>query len=360
MDKALYQNFDRLRLPLMLLVVFIHARFMANGGDTASLYGVVSHFFTSVISQVAVPFFFFISGCLYFRNYSDFSINTYWKKQYRRLKTLVVPFLLWNTVFWLLFTGFKLVLPSFTNGGIPAITGASLQDVFWVYWGNPTGGPIDFPLWFIRDLITVTFLSPLLFFLLLKIKAGYISLIAIAILWVFACPIPFLGNNICSCVFFFSLGGYLNKLLSSENMLSGFRKILYGGGKLLIGFFFLLGIISTLNHYLWDNYIASYILNRLLILEGIVAMYCMVNNNSIFFEKVKDYISGDCVFFIYATHGFLITVIKRVIERLAIDSQVVLILLYFSIVFVTVMICVYLYRLLKAISPKTMTCLTGR
>jgi len=231
MDKAIYQNFDRLRLPLMLMVVFIHAKFMVNGVNTVTPYDVVSHFFTSVISQVAVPLFFFISGCLYFRDYSDFTINTYWKKQRRRLNTLVIPFLLWNTVFWLLFTGLKHILPSFTNGGIPVITEASLQDVIWVFWGNPTGGPIDFPLWFIRDLITVTFLSPLLFFLLFKFKAGYISLIVIAMLWIFACPIPFLGNNICTCVFFFSLGGYLNKLLSSEFVLKRLQKFCMGGAN---------------------------------------------------------------------------------------------------------------------------------
>lgn len=44
-----------------MLVVFVHARFSVNGEETGvSFYNVVSHFFSSEISKVAVPFFSYL------------------------------------------------------------------------------------------------------------------------------------------------------------------------------------------------------------------------------------------------------------------------------------------------------------
>lgn len=359
--KTLFQNFDRLRLPLILMVVFIHAQFTVKGMmDTVTSYGVVSHFFTLVISQVAVPLFFFMSGCLYFRDYDSFSLKTYIDKQKRRFMTLVVPFFIWNTFFWLLFSGFQLFLPSLMNGGIPSLVDASFKDVVWVYWGNNTGGPIDFPLWFIRDLITITFLSPVVYFILMRFKAGLFVLLALAYLWISAYPIPLMGNNICMCVFFFSLGGYFNKVLALDSLRKRLKNALAGGGRFLIATFLLLGILSTLNHYIWNNTTVSLIANRLLVIEGIAAMYCVVDRNKPLFDKFKDLTPGDCVFFIFATHGFLITVIKRIIESMAIDNQLVLIVLYFAVVLITITICVLMYRAIRMVSPKAMRCFTGR
>lgn len=359
--KTIYQNFDRLRLPLILLVVFIHAQFTAKGMvDTVMPYGIVSHFFTLVISQVAVPLFFCISGCLYFRDYDRFSLKAYIDKQNRRIMTLVVPFFIWNSFFWLLFSGFKMFLPSFMNGGIPSLTDASFKDVVWVYWGNNTGGPIDFPLWFIRDLITITFLSPFVYFILMRFKAGILGLLVLAYLWIFAYPIPVLDNDICKCVFFFSLGGYLNKFLVIDSIRNKMKNALTGGGRFLITTFLLLGILSTINHYIWNNTTVSLITNRFLVIEGLAAMYCVVDRNKSLFDKFKDLIPGDCVFFIFATHGFLITVIKRIIEKMSIDNQTVLIILYFVVVLVTISICVLMYRAIRIVSPKAMKYLTGR
>lgn len=359
--KTAYQNFDRLRLPLMVLVVFIHAQFYANGvKEVVMPYGVMSHFFTLVVAQVAVPLFFFISGCFYFRDYKDFDLVKYIQKQKRRIKTLIIPYLLWNTFFWFLFSVFRLVAPSLINGGIPSIIGVSWQDVLWVFWGSPEGGPIDFPLWFIRDLITITFLSPIVYFILMRFKAGLLALMALAYLWIFAYPIPLLGNNICMCVFFFSLGGYFNKVLALDSLRKRMKNALAGRGRILIETFLLLGILSTLNHYIWNNTVVTLIANRLLVIEGIAAMYCVVDRNKPLFDKFKDLIPGDCVFFIFATHGFLITVIKRIIEKMAIDNQAVLIVLYFAVVLITITICVLMYRAIKTVSPKTMKVFTGR
>ena len=232
MQQNIYSNFDRLRLPLILLVVFIHAQFSAPEMETSmSLYGAVSHFLTLEISQVAVPLFFFMSGCLYFRDYKEFSLALYYKKQKRRIRSLVIPYLTWNTFFWFLFSMFIMIVPTLVNGGIPNIANATVKDIVWVYWGNATGGPIDFPLWFVRDLIVVTIISPLIYFTVLRYKIGLLTIIALASLWFLGIPVPNLGNNICMCLFFFSLGSLINKMKLDK----GTNKALLRGGGTFIG-----------------------------------------------------------------------------------------------------------------------------
>ena len=361
MRKEIYPTFDRLRFPLILMVVFIHAQFSIQGDPLdASLYGVVSHFFTVVISQVAVPLFFFISGCLYFRDYKVFSLVLYGQKQKRRIKTLIVPFITWNSFFWLLFSLFVLLAPALVNGGIPNIAHATIKDVIWVYWGDSTGGPIDFPLWFIRDLITVTVLSPLIYFVIMKYRIGVVAMLILLGLWLFSVPVPVLGNNICLCLFFFSLGGYLNKVMQYKVDLN-LPLLTDGlGGGILIFVFLLLSVLSTINYYEWKHSLVSIISIKGLVLVGIPAMYALVSKYYVCFDKCKEIIPADCVFFIFASHGFLITVIKRIIERLTIDNQIVYTLLYFAIVFISIAICVFFYKGIKIVSPKLLSYLTGR
>ena len=52
--------------------------------------------FTNKMMEVVVPCFFFISGYLFFRNYTP---ADFLKKLRTRLRSLLVPYLLWNTIF---------------------------------------------------------------------------------------------------------------------------------------------------------------------------------------------------------------------------------------------------------------------
>lgn len=68
---------NRLRLPLMLLVVLLHSNIknvlnyksggIIDASNVYTLYGFISYFFTGVLGRVAVPLFFLISGYLFFR-----------------------------------------------------------------------------------------------------------------------------------------------------------------------------------------------------------------------------------------------------------------------------------------------------
>lgn len=362
--ERVYQSFDRLRLPLIVLVVFIHAQFsIGNDFSTNNAYAHVSYFFSSVISSVAVPLFLFISGCLYFREYKVFSFDVYLNKQKRRIRSLVVPFVAWNALLWMIFTVFYLFAPSIINGGIPSIVGCSIKDFLWVFWGSTSGGPIDFPLWFVRDLITLTFLSPIIYFIFIKSKIGDLLFLLLLCCWVADYPVMFLGNNIRTPLFFFVLGGMANKFWgakSSSYSLQYLSLVGLRGGQFIILIWLLLCMLLCVNEFYIGNRMLSLYLGKVEILVGLMAMFCVVNISRSFWDKMHNIISGDCVFFIFACHGFLITVMKRIIEKMAIENQVILILLYFFIVVLTIFLCFCLYKVLKTLTPKVLQVLTGR
>ena len=111
-----------LRFPLTVGVVFIHFNVLS---DNLAMRGTgnAEHFptwlvcmfnlFSEVLPRIAVPLFFIISGYLFFR--SGFMIRTYTDKLRRRVRTLLVPYILWNLLY-LIRTAFR---------DIPAFSGLS-------------------------------------------------------------------------------------------------------------------------------------------------------------------------------------------------------------------------------------------
>jgi len=122
-------------------------------------------FFSWLVGGMGVPFFFLISGFLLFKEF-DATLELYKNKVYSRVKTLLVPFVLWSLIALALKTAILSVpmlagLDTVTDTTINEYTGAALIlrrafDLFIL----PTIGP----LWFIRDLFIMTLLSPLVWF----------------------------------------------------------------------------------------------------------------------------------------------------------------------------------------------------
>lgn len=182
---------DFLRFPLALAVVFIHSAYCPEyeAPDFSRLGGM--DFFnllrlcvSRVIAQIAVPGFFLISGFLYFRKVERFTKDVWKRKTKSRLYTLVVPYLLWNVV--ALFSGGSLkhlwarsdygrFLWDSVKGleDIPTIFGESLP-LF-----PRLSYPLDYPLWFLRDLICVSLLSPVVWFLVKRGRWWGVALLGV-------------------------------------------------------------------------------------------------------------------------------------------------------------------------------------
>lgn len=105
-----FRVFDWLRFPLIVGVVFIHCfgepfdyesiNFShLTGIDYYNLFRVsISH----VLTHVCVPTFYLISGYLFFIGLEKWNWNNYLNKLRKRVRSLLVPFLIWNTIYILL------------------------------------------------------------------------------------------------------------------------------------------------------------------------------------------------------------------------------------------------------------------
>ena len=176
------QTIGLLRWVLMGLVVLIHTNLVADTGCTDTTYGIVYRWAGNVV-WLANPLFFLISGYLFVATDSGFSWNVFTKKCRRRMKTWLIPYLLWNTIFLLFYGVIGFLMPS-ALGEIPPLQEMSFVDILKAYWcirgeGLNTG-PIDGPLWFLRDLMVIALFTPLYYWIVRWHKASIIVPIVLA------------------------------------------------------------------------------------------------------------------------------------------------------------------------------------
>lgn len=142
-----------------LLVVTLHALPSERFGLSIDSSGILIYLLRAVC-QAGVPIFFFISALLFYRGCND--INDLPSKLIRRFRTLIIPYLLWNTIFvaiYYIITNIAVINTHMNMGH--AFSG--IRDILI--------GIIDSrftPLWFIKILIFYTLSAPVVYFILRK------------------------------------------------------------------------------------------------------------------------------------------------------------------------------------------------
>ena len=112
MSNHISKTITVLRLPLAILVVFIHGKMSLVDWDidtvdyahlcNADYYSFIVLAFSSIISAIAVPLFFFSSGYLFFCNFPKWDFYIWRKKQHSRVHTILLPYILWPLIFFIL------------------------------------------------------------------------------------------------------------------------------------------------------------------------------------------------------------------------------------------------------------------
>lgn len=184
------QVISLLRFPLIVAVVVMHSAVAdavpgaaGMAGDAGrTLYEAVEALFVVGVCHVAVPAFFFISGCLFFRE-GVFTAGMYKAKLKKRCRTLLVPYLFWNAAAAaLMFLG-QTFMGGLSSGRQKLLADYSVADWLGCFWSvGDTGMPMCYPLWFMRDLMVLALLSPL-FYAAIR-RAGAALPLAAGALWV--------------------------------------------------------------------------------------------------------------------------------------------------------------------------------
>ncbi len=309
LDPQLSNAFRYAAFIATILVVAIHyntKNFISlSNGYTVNYY--IQEFITNGVARVAVPFFALASGFFYFIKYNE--LKDYKRLIKSRVRSLLIPYALVS-----LFIYITEVIYADYKGNLFEITlYLVLKDVLII--------PISVQFWFLRDLMILVMVAPLLFVFAKKMKLTF--LLVLFFLWYF--DIEFMpsveGWHLLSIetLFFFVLGGYLSK----KNM--DFLKLVSSPNNIYLIIIVYLAII-LLRVFLYpdflDGYIDKYnfqglILQKTHILIGVYLLLLFsykINNNKILYLS-------NFVFFVYLFHVYpLSRLINKITDFFIIDQ----------------------------------------
>lgn len=235
-----YEIFTQLRLPLIILVTYAHSyggvtegySILGSGWDT---YEVLKIVVSQTLVKVAMPAFFVMSGYLFFANVTKWNTLTYWHKIKRRIKSLLIPYIIWNLLMAVKMHTYNL-------------------SIFWK--------PANMPLWFLRDLIIVSLLTPIIYIGVKKLGWWIIvTLLPIYMTGIWAIQPDLNPYAIC----FFTLGALLS--IEKMDIMETFMR--FEKPSYLLAFVFAIAMVLTYQSY---TYLFTMLCFRI---AGMVAVFCL-------------------------------------------------------------------------------------
>lgn len=277
-----------------------------------------------------------------------------------RFRTLFIPYVLWNTA-----TALCLSVHFRSGNLLSRIVGYFQEfDGYRIFWNcnawttrdNWLGdtlsmsGPIDLPLWFLRDLIVLSLLTPLIYWFVKTTRWYGIMLLLLAYVSGIWPEIPGLSIN---SVFFFTAGAYLS--LQRKNLVMECRRV--AGPSCILA-------LATLGPLIWfdgNNTFAGSCIYPFYILFGVITVINVAAN---WIERgcvrVHSVLSGSS-FFIYASHAVVILPLCGMLARKIVpwNDPLMLTVRYFMIPLMTIAVCLGIYILMKRFIPRLLNVFTG-
>lgn len=328
----LLKIFDWLRFPLIIGVIFIHNYSIKSTCCISGNWGCLVELFSQGIGRLSVPIFFFISGYLFFYKVENLDKNVYLSKLKRRIKSLLIPYLVWNSLILLVYVLFYTIGYNITrfNGNFDF---TAIIRSFIGIKGETGAFPIVYQMWFIRDLFCIVLISPLIFYLISKFRLYYIGVISV--LWIIGVEIPVLGDYCLSMssIFFFSFGAYFSIMKLNILIIAKKTTIIAYTYPILLAL---------------DLIFKSTILHNITILCGLllVFLFCgyMVRSGRL---KPIPFLASSS-FFVFAIHEpFLLSINRKILLSLNSSNSLYVITAYFLSVGLTVVFSLSIYYILR-------------
>ena len=338
---------DWLRFPMAALVVVNHTGSM-GGGSPYPVYSTLCILFPEAICRLAVPLFFLISGYLFFNGLENWNKDAYLAKMKRRSRSLLVPYILWNLLAVLFFYSYS-AFRMHTKGETFISFAEQLQQWGWlrVFWDCDKGLPLNYSLWYIRDLILFVIASPLIHFVLKKIR--WVGIALLTVLFLVFNNVHFLGG-----LLFFSLGCCLR--ICGKSILELTRTVRWPA--IILSCLLLPAIVLTYREY---RPVSNFLM-RVFILSGVFSVFhCAATAYRSRLIHDTPFLAKSS-FFILAAHGILI--INEFAHYIVLHTLPLQGDAYYSVDLflrpaIAIAMCLALYWLMSKITPRTLDILTG-
>lgn len=333
-----------LRFPLIFLIIMLHCNSVQRLEGSHETYFKVIYPFYNWLGETGVPGFFFISGYLFF-----LSKKTYIKKLGARIHTLLIPYLLWNTLLLVLYVVALFIgYPQDINGR--SLVDYNFIDYLRLFWDRGTFDngnfvPLLCPLWYIRNLLIMSILSPLLFYIIRYTRE--VLLLVIAIWWITTYHNAFIPQTI----LFFSLGAYFSILNNNPLRMVDNNKTIF------FTLFSIFAIGDIICHTAYETTINLQI-HRFALIFNIPALLlladCCVRHG-----YTSKYLPN-ATFIVFCVHYPIVVVLRKFcIVQYSYASDVIHIMLYFACVIISTLLSLSIYQMLNRYFPKTKNILSG-
>ena len=347
-DNTSYQKLSRsietLRFPLILLIVFLHC-YTSTSGITRGhdTYFRLIYPFSLWLGETGVPTFFFISGLLFF-----YSKKTYTQKIKSRFRTLLIPYLFFNGLILCVF------LCSMFLGNTVIIVGKDLADyslidyirAFWDrgVWNHGNGSPILCPLWYIRNLMVLAILSPIIYYIVKYTRLSFP--VIFGLLWINAHDSAYTLESLT----LFSLGAYFP--ICDKNPIDIFDKY----KVFFVCAFLFLAKMDFLHLFVSIPFALPF--HRLSLVTNTFIFISFIGGYMYRHHLYSSFLSKSA-FFVFCIHYPFTIYLRILFLKIVVFPDYIIVVVYLISVICTTMISVLIYKLLIEIIPFFVHYITG-
>jgi len=331
-----------LRSLLVIFVIGIHSEkgLQAYYPQVPDLLRAYLAFVPHNIFRLAVPLFFSISGYLFFLTYTP-DAASYGRMIIKKTRTILIPYLLFNAISLLLI---------FIFNKVPYIGDINMvhRDGVWELLLGIYRYPVNYTLWFLRDLYVYFLMAPV--FYVVSKEIPFLGLILFWAIWMF---LPQAGIPIELSGLLFFYGGC---------MLSRLRIDLDAGRRLLLPLaaLYLAFLCATAHYEYWYGTVSYYhLLYRHSMIFGVMTLwllsaYAPLHNNQMLLK-----LAGTS-FFVYLVHEPILSYLIYGTRFLFKPSGVLAGIAYMWLLIATdYALCLGLAQLLKRRTPRLYALASG-
>lgn len=333
-----------LRFPLIFLIILLHCYSVQKLEGNHDTYFKVLYSFSLWLGETGVPGFFFISGFFFF-----LSKKTYCQKLQARFHTLLIPYLLWNLILLILYlVAWAVGYPQNINGR--SITNYTIIDYLRLFWdrGSFDDGnfvPLLCPLWYIRNLLILSILSPILYYIIRY--AREVFLLAITFWWLISYHNAFIPQTI----LFFSLGAYFAIFDVDPLQMIDKKK------KWFLFLFTVFAIFDIVSHTAFYTPVNLQI-HRLSLIFNIPALFILAD--WCIQHGYQSKLLPNAAFIVFCVHYPIVVALRKIcIAQFAVAPDSTHILLYFVCVIISPLLSISIYLFMEKYLPNIKRILSG-
>lgn len=321
MNRVLSDKIKIASLLCTLMVIFRHSLNMEAfwGGYTCAPNHVYfMEFGISTLTEIAVPYFFLVSGFFFFRE--DFYVwGNYGKMLRKKSKSLLIPFVVWNVV---------------GAGILFMVHQLPVHEGFGDYALGLILSEYDGALWYVRNLMLMMAVIPL-YFWIFKIDSWYLySLVGTGLLlWWW--PVDCAWWSTEGWLFFF-LGGVLQRYKTSiEWRMLSWELACLTVVWLSLCFFRPMWCIP---------------MNKMTTMIGVLCFWQLLNYTTSTWKRLLP--MAKYSFFIYVLHMYVIKAMKVTLAHQYPENEVVALIAYIVLPFVTFGALLFVGKMLNKFTPR--------